>query len=102
VPGGDGGADEGVELGLDDVDRARVDGVDDLGAEIDAGDPLARGGEHGGGGQADVAEADDADLKGVGGVSVRSWVFHRGDAIGRSWGSPPGRGSRSSTGRGRR
>ena len=48
-----------VEVGFDDVDFSLVDGVDGFGVDVD--DLLAPGGEDGGGGQADVAEADDGN-----------------------------------------
>ncbi len=61
--GGDGGADEGVQLGLDDVDPPGVDRVEDVAAQVDAGDPLTPGGEHRGGRQTDVAEAQHAHVE---------------------------------------
>ncbi|MNZ59700.1 hypothetical protein D3C78_777440 [compost metagenome] len=58
---GDGGMHDHVQIGLDDVDFAAVDGIDGLLVDVDADHLLLARGEHGGGGQADVAEADDGD-----------------------------------------
>lgn len=58
---GDGGVDDHVEVGLDDVDGTTVDGVDGVLVEVDANDLDFARGKDGGGGQTDVAEADDGD-----------------------------------------
>ncbi|EEF93744.1 hypothetical protein CATMIT_01623, partial [Catenibacterium mitsuokai DSM 15897] len=57
----DRGAYGDVERGLDDVDLAAVDRVHDRGGHVDADHALARRGERGGGGKADVTQADDRD-----------------------------------------
>ena len=58
---GDSGVDDHVEIGLDDVDGTPVDGVDGVLIEIDADDLDFARGKDGGGGQPDVAKADDGD-----------------------------------------
>ncbi|MCY1546437.1 hypothetical protein D9M68_824330 [compost metagenome] len=50
-----------LQVGLDDGDFASVDGVDGCPVDVDADHvPLARG-EHRGGGQPDITQADDGD-----------------------------------------
>ena len=54
-----GPAHEGVELGLDDVDAAAVDHLDDARVDVDADHLHAAAGDDGRGRQADVAQPDD-------------------------------------------
>ncbi len=57
-----GGMHEHVQLGFDNVNLALVDGIDGALVHIDADDFFLSRGEESGGGQADIAEADHADL----------------------------------------
>ena len=50
-----------VQVGLDDVGASLVDDVDGGGVHVDTDDLIAVRRQDGGGGQADVPEADDAD-----------------------------------------
>src|SRR3546814_14975189 len=59
---GDDALDEAVEIDLLDMHLAAVDRIDDLVADVDAGDAAARACDQRGGGQADIAEAEDGDL----------------------------------------
>src|SRR3546814_9144822 len=57
--------DQAVQIDFLDMHLAAVDRVDDLRADIDSGDAAARPRDQRGGGQADLAEAEDGDRKRV-------------------------------------
>ena len=52
-----------VEIDLFDMDMARGDRFDDMAVGVDAEHAHARRGDHRRGGQADIAKADDGDIK---------------------------------------
>src|SRR5699024_8429029 len=63
----------GLEAVLDERDLSRIDGVHARLLDVDADHGLARLGKDGCGGQADVAEADDADRI-EGDVGAHQWT----------------------------
>ncbi len=70
-----GGLHQDVEVGLDDVDAPGVDGLDDMWRGVHAMDAEALGAEQRGGGQADVAEAHDANR--LVGLRHAAWRIRR-------------------------
>ena len=62
VTGAKGGLNQGLEAGFVDVDFPVLQGVHNTVINIYADDFVAVGGEHGGGGEADVAEAENTDV----------------------------------------